>query len=645
MFRTAHTMARRRASVAFVVATVFAMRIPATLAQDGTAPADEELPRIIVSATRVPTPEDEVASSVTLITAADIDAQQARTLPDVLQSVPGLNVVQTGGPGGQTSIFMRGTNSNHVKFFVDGIDVSDPSTPTDTFDLEHLLLADIDRIEVLRGPQSGLYGSDAIGGAIYIVTKTGAGPPTATATLEGGSFGTFNQMGAVSGSSGDGNYAFNVDHFRSTDTPVTPLDQLAPGEQRHDDSYDNKSFSTKLGTKLTDDLDVSAVARYVDSTLLFTSENYDVYPPIPDATRSEEDVEQLFTRASAHLVLWQGIFDQTLGVGYSHDHTSDYGPEITPSYNRGDRLKVDWQGNITFASNELLVLGAEHQRDAIQQSPISAQMTTNAGFAQLQSSFGKRFFDTVSVRYDDNDRFGSKTTYRIAPEFVITETGTTLKGSVGSGFKAPTLNQLFVNYPAYDFYANPNLKPESSVGYDLGFEQALLAKELRFGITYFHNHIRDLINDNSTFTTEVNIDRATTYGFENFIAYTPFARLLMRADYTYTLATDDITGEELLRRPKVKSSFASTWQASDALSFTAILVYVGPWMDDNRAATNLEPLTAGGYATTNLAASYVLSRNLTLFARINNLFDRRYEDPLGFDHPGFGAFAGVKATL
>ena len=158
MFRTAHTMARRRASVAFVVATVFAMRIPATLAQDGTAPADEELPRIIVSATRVPTPEDEVASSVTLITAADIDAQQARTLPDVLQSVPGLNVVQTGGPGGQTSIFMRGTNSNHVKFFVDGIDVSDPSTPTDTFDLEHLLLADIDRIEVLRGPQSGLFG-------------------------------------------------------------------------------------------------------------------------------------------------------------------------------------------------------------------------------------------------------------------------------------------------------------------------------------------------------------------------------------------------------------------------------------------------------------------------------------------------------
>ena len=645
MFRDLQSTARRHALVALFVSSSFALHCRATLAQDDISPADELLPRVIVSATRVPTPEDEVASSVTLITAADIDAQQARTLPDILASVPGLNVVQSGGPGELTSVFMRGTNSNHVKILVDGIDVTDPSTPTGTFDLQHLLLADIDRIEVLRGPQSGLYGSDAIGGAIYIVTKGGTGPLSATASLEGGSFGTFNQTGSVSGSSGGSNYAFNVDHFRSTDTPVTPLDLLPPGEQRHNDSYDNKSFSTKLGSKLNEDLDVSLVAHYVDSTLLFTGDNFDVFPSVPDATRSEEDVQQLFTRASAHLALFQGLFQQTLGVGYSHDHTSDYGPEVTPSYNRGDRLKVDWQGNIALTTDELLVLGAEHQRDSIEQSPISAEMTTNAGFAQLQSSVGKRFFDTVSVRYDDNDRFGSKTTYRIAPEFVITETGTTLKGSVGSGFKAPTLNQLFVNFPAFDFLANPDLKPESSVGYDLGIEQALLEKNLRFGVTYFHNHIRDLINENSTFTTEINIDRATTHGFENFIAYTPFARLLLRADYTYTLATDDTSHAELLRRPKVKSSFASIWQASDALSFTATLVYVGPWMDNNRAFTNPEPLTAGGYATTNLAASYELSRHLTLFGRINNLFDRRYEDPLGFDRPGFGVFAGVKATL
>jgi vitamin B12 transporter len=644
MFRDRQITARRHALIAIVMSGVCACGAAVTRAQDASAPADELSSRIIVSATRLPTPEDEVASSVTLITAADIDAQQARTLPDILQTVPGLNVIQTGGAGGATSIFMRGTNSNHVKILIDGIDVSDPSTPGDAFDLAHLLLADIDRIEVLRGPQSGLYGSDAIGGAIYIVTKAGLGPFKATATLEGGSFGTFNQMGAVSGSAGDSNYAFNIDHFRSTDTPVTPLDLLAPGERRNNDSYDNQSFSTKLGTKLTDNLDVTVVARYVDTTLLFTSQDYNVFPTIPDATRSEEDMQQLYTRASAHLALFDGRFDETLGVGYTHDHTSDYGPEVSSSFERGDRLKVDWQGNVTLAANEILVLGAEHQRDAIEQSPISAQTTTNAGFAQLQSSFGNRFFDTVSVRYDDNDRFGGKTTYRIAPEFIVTETGTTLKGSVGTGFKAPTLNQLFVNFPDFDFVANPNLRPESSVGYDLGFEQALMEKELRFGITYFHNHIHDLINDNSTFTSYANIDSATTYGFENFIAYTPSRHLLLRADYTYTLAQDDILREELLRRPKVKASFAATWQASDALSFTATELYVGPWIDGNRDFS-IERLNAGGYATANIAGSYVLSRNLTVLARINNLFDRRYEDPVGFDRPGFGVFAGIKATL
>ena len=202
MFCELQTTARHRALIALLGSSLLALCTPATRAQDATSPADELLPRVIVSATRVPTPENEVASSVTLITAADIDAQQARTLPDILQTVPGLNVVQTGGSGGATSVFIRGTNSNHVKILVDGIDVSDPSTPTDTFDLQHLLLADIDRIEVLRGPQSGLYGSDAIGGAIYIVTKTGSGPLNATASLEGGSFGTFNQAASVSGASG-----------------------------------------------------------------------------------------------------------------------------------------------------------------------------------------------------------------------------------------------------------------------------------------------------------------------------------------------------------------------------------------------------------------------------------------------------------
>ena len=178
MFRNPLPRAGRRVLASFFAINLFALHAAAAVADDESPPSDA-LARVIVSATRLPTPEDEVASSVTLITAADIEAEQARTLPDILQQVPGLNILQTGGIGGQTSLFMRGTNSNHVKIYVDGIDVANPSTPTDTFDLAHLQLADVERIEVLRGPQSGLYGSDAIGGAISIVTKPGAGPATA----------------------------------------------------------------------------------------------------------------------------------------------------------------------------------------------------------------------------------------------------------------------------------------------------------------------------------------------------------------------------------------------------------------------------------------------------------------------------------
>jgi len=169
-----------------------------------------DIETVVVTATRIPTPEAQVASSITVITAKDIAAKQDQTLPQALQDVPGLNVVQEGGPGEQTSVFMRGTDSNHVKVLVDGIDVGDPSSPNGAFDFGQFLTPDIERIEILRGPQSGLYGSDAIGGVINIITKSGAGPAQFTADVEGGSFDTFNQAGGVSGSTGPFHYTANI---------------------------------------------------------------------------------------------------------------------------------------------------------------------------------------------------------------------------------------------------------------------------------------------------------------------------------------------------------------------------------------------------------------------------------------------------
>jgi vitamin B12 transporter len=176
----------------------------------------------------------------------------------------------TGSPGGTTSVFMHGTNANHVKVLIDGIDVTDPSNANQTFDFSQMLTADIARIEVLRGPQSGLYGADAIGSVISITTKKGEGPPKATVTVEGGSFGTFNQSPNFSGSKNRFNYSFNIQHFQAASTPVTPLNLLPPGQQRINGFYDNKTHSMRLGYDFSDAFSVSVVSRYTDGKLRFT---------------------------------------------------------------------------------------------------------------------------------------------------------------------------------------------------------------------------------------------------------------------------------------------------------------------------------------------------------------------------------------
>ncbi len=271
-------------------------------------------------------------------------------------------------------------------------------------------------------------------------------------------------------------------------------------------------------------------------------------------------------------------------------------------------------------------------------------MTNDAGFAQLQSSFGPRFFNTISVRYDDNDRFGGKPTFRVAPAFLIPETGTKLKGTVGTGFKAPTLDELFDSFPAFDFFANPNLKPETSLGYDLGVEQALLDKRVQLGATYFHNDIKNLININDTGTSYANVGMATTYGVESFVSYHPMDQLTLRADYTYTMAEDDILHQELIRRPKNKASVNATWQVTDAAALSATILYVGPWIDTSRDGT-VSGLTAQRYTLVNLAGSYELGHGVTAFARIDNLLDRRYQEPIGFLHQGLGVFAGLRVAF
>ena len=595
---------------------------------------------VIVSATRVPTPVVQVATSNSIVTAVDIEARQLRDLPSILRTLPGLNVMQTGGVGGQTSLFLRGANPNHTKVLLDGIDIADSSNPANAVDFGKLMAGDLARVEVLRGPQSGLYGSDALGGVVSLTTQPGEGPFKLTGSAEGGSFDTFNQTLGLGGSDGALHASGMVQHVHAGGTPVTPLDLLPPGQKRNDDYFDNVTASTKLGYDVTDNFDLGLVGRYNGSVSRITGDAFDfnTFMSYPSPQQTRIAVTQYQTRGTAHLVLDR--FEQTVGLAYSSVITSTADPDNGPSRYAGDRVKLDWQGNLALDDATTLVLGAETARDAIH-VPLSEGITLNSGYAEVQSAWGG-LAGSASVRLDDHSRFGSRATWRIAPVWNIEATGTRLKASAGTGFKAPSLVQLYQDFPAFGFFANPNLKPETSTGYDVGVEQVL--GDVSGGVTFFYNDIRNLISNNASFTSNINVGKAQTQGVEAFAAWKVMADLSLHADYTYTDATDEVAHLALLRRPRNRINLSADWRATDDLQFAATLLYVGPQIDGNRDFS-IPRQKMPGYTLAIVAASWRITDSYTLFGRVENAFDEHYQNPGGFLRQGIGAYGGIKASF
>jgi vitamin B12 transporter len=291
-----------------------------------------------------------------------------------------------------------------------------------------------------------------------------------------------------------------------------------------------------------------------------------------------------------------------------------------------------------------MITGLQQETERLDTGTLMASNGIMSGYLELQMQAAQRLFLVTNVRYDDDDAFGNHTTYRIAPALLVPVTETKLKGSLGTGFKAPTLSQLFVDFrPAFNFFGNPKLKPEESVGYDFGFEQPLFNDRFRFGVTRYHNDITNLINTNATGTSYTNVGQAETSGYEAFASAAVTTRLKLRTDYTYTKAIDAITGLELLRRPRHKYTVAAEWNPIDQLLLSATWLRVSDWVDGNRDFS-IQRLTAPGYTIVNLAANYTVNPYTTVFGRIDNLLNERYQNPTGFDRPGFGIFGGVRVA-
>jgi vitamin B12 transporter len=646
--RPSHPSLARR-----LVAVALSLAPAAALAQD-PALVDDAIPSVASAPRRMEVPVEQVAGSITVIYRDEIERRQLRTLPDVLRTVPGVKIAQAGGVGKQTSIFTRGTESNHTLVLLDGIDISDPSLPGGTYDPAHLLTENLERIEVMRGPMSSLYGSDAVGGVINLVTRKGSGKPRFTAWAEYGSFKTVQQSTSVQGSNDRVNYALNFTTLHTRGE--TQLSEDLGGDER--DGYDNTTVSGRIGFTPTRQTELTLVGRYVD-----TEGDLDPFLDDPDA---EDDTSQLFLRSEGRLELLGGKWQQRLGVGYTdydRDNSNDpddVDPERSRSSNDGTRLKVDWQHDFLVGRSHVVTLGAETERETIDssfssESPFSLfdsgsdeSLRTSAVFLQEQFSSALGFFGAAGLRLEDNEEFGSELTYRVAAGYADSRFGTRVHASIATAFKAPSLEDLYGSstFTSFGFTSifngNPDLDPEKSRGWEIGIEQPLFGERVRLGSTYFQNRVRDLIQVTSDFTTLENVGRAKTDGFESFVSLELGDRLLARIDHTYVSAEDRDTGQDLLRRPAHTLNSRLEVVPIPKATLSLDVQYVGPRKDVD--PVTFERISVGGYTVVDTAASYDVNANWRIFGRLDNLFDREYRDPAGFQSSGFAGFIGLRAT-
>jgi vitamin B12 transporter len=610
------------------------------------------LEEVVVTATRVETPIEEIASSMTIISSKEIERKQKTTVLEALRGIPGLDVVQTGGVGSHTSIFLRGANSEHTLVMIDGVEVNDPISPGRSYDFAHLTVDNIERIEVIRGPQSTLYGSDAIGGVINIITKKGEGRPKFFASAEGGTFMTFRESTGVSGGNSWINYSLGLSRF---DTNGISAANKKDGNYERD-GYENTSLSARLGFAPQENLDVDFILHYINAkTDLDNSGGVG-----GDDPNYVQNAKQFLFRPQVGLSLFDNRWMQRLGFSiteHNRDCKNKKDPqhpfEFAKGYYDGLLLKFDWQHNIQLHKTNGLTFGLEYEEEEGKSKwedqwglSLFPKKTANTKgyYIQDQIKLWDRFFATFGVRIDDHSRFGTETTYRIAPAYLIKETGTKMKGTFGTGFKAPTLYQLFSPPLWGDPIGNKDLKPEKSKGWDFGIEQELLKNKVALGATYFRNDFKNLVQYESG-QGYVNIAKAKTEGVELFASAKPIDDLTLRINYTYTDTEDKTTGKPLIRRPKNKIGFDLNYHFLNNGNVNLGVIYVGKRDDLDFSISPSRRVKLDQYTLVNLAVSYDITKNFQLFGRVENLLDKEYEEAKGFGTPGLSFFGGMKLSF
>ena len=617
---------------------------------------DTSLDEVVVVATRSPAPLSTVGNSVTVLDDQAIEDSQATTSADLLAQTPGLSVARTGGIGQPTSVFIRGAESDQTVVVIDGVKMTDPSLAGGGFDFENLLIGDTSRIEILRGAQSTLYGSDAIGGVINITTADPTQKSEGGGSLEGGSHGTGYGTANVGGVSDALMWRIAGSYYGSSGIPC--FDRYLGG--RRGCASQIGDGAGQIRYQLTPDVQLDLRGYIVSARTDF--DGYDT----PNFTFGDDSEYGKTQQGMGYAGLtWSpGSLTNRLSVQYTGSETREFDPNApanfgdpTPEtfYAFGRNVREEYQGTWKLSDAGQVVFGAQNEHSTINTvSPFSpfigAGVTIDSGYAQAQYQVLKGLTLTAGGRYDHHDVYGGHGTGQLAAAWVLPDQSTVLRASFGQGFKAPSLYQLYSNY------GNRALRPETANSWDTGIEQHMLQGHLVTSATYFQRTSRDLINFFDCFTpsplcaTEpfgyyANIARSLARGVELTGSLKATDRLSFTANYTWMSAEDRSVGSAtygnaLPRRPGDTGNAAVSYVWPFQLDTDLALRYAGPSFDD--AANQIR---LGGYVLLDFRTSLPINDHLQIYARAENLTDRHYEVAYQYGTPGRSAYIGARATF
>ncbi|GAB4410890.1 MAG: TonB-dependent vitamin B12 receptor [Thermodesulfovibrionales bacterium] len=590
--------------------------------------ADEKIKveDIIVTASRLEETVEETTSAVTVISRDEISKRDIIFITDLFRGLPELNLVQNGGPGRNATVFMRGGGPEHLLVMIDGVKVN--STTTGSFDFSGINVDDIERIEIVKGPQSTIYGSEAMAGVINIITKKGKGKPQIDMSIEGGSFGTYKPTLTIYGSDGMIDYRVTASHYYSDG-----ISAAKEGAER--DSYKNSSISGKFGFRPSDRFKVELSGRYYYDRTDLDGFDFVEKKAIDDLNFQSSGNHYYLSGKVTTLLIDR--WEQALTVSRVRDSLRFR--DADDIFNNADiittRDTIDWQHNLYLNDAYTITAGMEFREEKGEnRGNFNDSVSNKALYLNNRVEFFKGdLILNAGLRYDDNERSGSKVTYRVGGMYNLKDSGIRIRSSYGTGFRAPSFNELF-----FPFYGNLKLRPEETVSWEIGLEKDVMKGDVSFSITYFNQRYKDLIQTDPNTWTAANIARAEVKGIETGMKIRLSEDLNVKAGYTRVDSEDKETGEELTRRPRDKFNISLSYSLKD-LSIMTDCVFVGKRFD----ASIKKDLPS--YSVVNLAVNYKLSRALTLFARVENLFDSDYEEAGSYGTPGFSIYSGLRLSL